>query len=202
MRIKLLRPPQRPGGKLAIVFDDGSVMKVVPAVAADQGLFDGKELDDEALARLQKAASQASAKSRAVRIISAAGVSKGELERRLIQKGETPADAKTAVTWLTDLNLLDDGQAARDLVQRGIARGYGPERLRQMLYEKRIPREYWDEALSELPDQSEQLRDFLTQKMGPDPDRKARDKAVSAALRRGFTWSQIQSALYELRQEL
>lgn len=202
MRIKLLRQPQRPGGKLSVVFTDGSVLKVVPSVAADQGLFPGMELDEEGLARLQKAAGQASAKARAVRIISAAGVTKGELERRLIRKGEASEDAQNAVSWLEELNLLDDLQTAKGLVQRGLSRGYGPERIRQMLYEKRVPRSLWDEAMAELPDQSEQLREFLQQKIGADPDPKVRDKAVSAALRRGFTWSQIQAALYALHQEL
>ena len=202
MRIKLLRQPQRPGGKLSVVFEDGSVMKIVPSVVADQGLFEGMELDEEELARLQRAAEQASAKARAVRIISAAGVTKGELERRLVQKGEKPEDAKSAVMWLEDLNLLDDLQTARALVQRGFSRGYGPERIRQSLYEKRVPRSLWDEAMAELPDQSEQLKDFLQQKLGTDPDPKVRDKAVAAAMRRGFTWSQIREALYALRQEL
>ena len=67
-----------------------------------------------------------------------------------------------------------------------------------MLYEKRVPRKYWAEALASIPDQSGELRDFLAARLGEAPDEKQRKRAIDAALRRGFTWSEVQAALRRL----
>ena len=198
-RIKAILPPKRQGMRAVVVFEDGSTKKYLPQTVADQGLFVGMELTDAELAALEKANAALSAKQRAVRIISAAAVSKGDLQRRLTQKGEDPEDAKNAVAWLSELKLLDDAETARQIVARGAARGYGAERVKQMLYEKRVPRQYWEEALAAMPDMSEALTDFLRKRLGEDPDEKTLRSASAAALRRGYTWSQVREALEALR---
>ena len=199
--IKAILPPKRPGTKTSVVFEDGSVKKYLPQVVAEQGLFPGMELSDREFAALEQANAAASAKARAVRIISAASVSKGDLERRLTQKGETPEDAKNAVRWLEDLKLLDDAETARQIVARGAARGYGAERIKQMLYEKRIPRKYWDEALEQLPDMREALCEFLRARLGEEPDEKTIRSATQAAARRGYTWTEIREALEQIKSD-
>ena len=197
--IRTILPPKRRGMRAVVVFDDGSTKKYLPQTVADQGLFVGMELTDAELAALEKANAALSAKQRAVRIISAAAVSKGDLQRRLTQKGEDPEDAKNAVAWLSELKLLDDTETARQIVARGAARGYGAERVKQMLYEKRVPRQYWEEALAAMPDMSEALTDFLRKRLGEDPDEKTLRSASAAALRRGYTWPQVREALERLR---
>ncbi len=199
--IKAVLPAKRPGTRTTLIFDDGTSLKLLPAVAAEQGLFPCLELEEEDLVRLRSANGAASAKQRAVRIISAASVSQKDLEQRLIRKGETPSDAQDAVRWLEELDLVDDTETARQIVARGVSRGYGAERIRQMLYEKRIPRQYWDEALSAMPDMSGALEDFLRKRLGTEPDEKTRRSAVPAALRRGYTWPEINQALCQLKNE-
>ena len=199
--IKAILPPKKPATKCTIVFEDGTTKKYLPNVVSEQGLFNGMELSDKEYADLEKANSAASAKARAVRIISAASVSRRDLQRRLTQKGESEADARNAVRWLEDLNLLDDDETARQIVARGAARGYGAERIKQMLYQKQIPRALWDEALETMPDMSEALEDFLRDRLGEAPDEKTRRSAAQAAARRGFTWSEIREALDKLNTE-
>ncbi len=200
-KIKAILPPKRPGTKSVVVFDDGTTKKYLPQVAAEQGLFAGMELNEAEYQALEAANAAASAKQRAVRIISAASVSKGELERRLTQKGENPEDARKAVEWLTELKLLDDAETARQIVARGAARGYGAERIKQMLYEKRIPRKYWDEALEQLPDMREALCEFLRARLGEEPDEKTIRSATQAAARRGYTWTEIREALEQIKSD-
>ena len=197
--IKAILPPKRPGMKSVVIFDDGTTKKYLPQTVAEQGLFVGMELSEAEFKALEDANSALSAKQRAVRIISASAVSKGDLEHRLTQKGENPEDARNAVEWLTDLRLLDDAETARQIVARGAARGYGAERIKQMLYEKRIPKQYWDEALETLPDMREALTDFLQKRLGDEPDEKTLRSATQAALRRGFTWSEVREALESIR---
>ena len=199
--IQAILPPKRPGARTVVVFDDGSTVKLLPAVAAEQGLFPGKELTEAELAALEAANSAASAKQRAVRIISAAAVSKGDLAQRLTQKGETPADAENAVHWLEELNLLDDAETARQIVSRGVSRGYGAERIKQMLYAKRIPKQYWDEALAGVPDMSDALTDFLRKRLGETPDEKAIRSAAQAAIRRGYSWTEVREALERVKSD-
>ncbi len=197
--IKAILPPKRPGTKSVVIFDDGTTKKYLPQVAAEQGLFVGMELSEAEYQALEAANSAASAKQRAVRIVSAAAVSRGDLRQRLTQKGESPEDAENAVRWLEELKLLDDAETARQIVARGVSRGYGAERIKQMLYQKRIPRKYWEEALETLPDMREALTDFLQKRLGEEPDEKTIRSATQAALRRGFTWSEVREALERIK---
>ena len=202
MRIEALIQSARPGGRLRIRFADGSTLAVLPSVAADFGLCAGDDLTDEQLSALRAAAAEASAKARAVRIISTTGVTKRDLERRLVQKGESAENAKNAVDWLDEMKLLDDREVARQIVQRGAAKGYGAARIRQMLYEKQVPKRYWDEALAQMPEMDEALDRFLEKKLGGSADRADVDKAVQAAARRGFSWPEIRSALQRYNANL
>ena len=198
--IKAILPPKRPNGRTVLVFDDGSTLKLLPQIAAENGLCPGLELDENERKALEAANAAASAKQRAVRIISAAAVSKWDLEQHLTQKGETPEDAQNAVRWLEELNLLDDAETARQIVSRGVSRGYGLERIKQMLYAKRIPKQYWDEALAAVPDMSDALTDFLRKRLGPEPDEKAVRSVAQAAIRRGYTWTEVREALEQIQE--
>ena len=198
--VTALRAPANGKGRYTVYFDDGSKLRLLPEVIVDFDLREGSELEEADLAELLELAGQASAKNRAVRIISVAGVSKGDLERRLIQKGETETHAREAVEWLSQLDLLDDRETARQIVARGVSRGYGKHRIQQMLYEKQIPREYWEGALSALPPMDDAIDVFLRQRLGNGvpQDRKEIQRAVDALLRRGHRWPEIQAGLRRL----
>ena len=175
---------------------DGSVLKTQDYVIADLGLYPGAELDEAGMERLRAAAGLASAKNRAVRIVSAAGVSKKELEHRLTQKGETPEDARVAVEWLAELELLDDAKTAEQLVRSAAAKGYGKARIKQILFEKRIPEEFWDDALAQVPDMEDAVDQFLRKRLrGRDPDEKELKRTIDALLRRGHGWQDIRAGL-------
>jgi len=176
-------------------FEDGSSMRLYRQTVEDFGLFPGKELTEQELESLRTAAGEMSAKMRAVRIISASGVSKKDLEQRLIHKGENPEQAKNAVQWLTDMDLLDDEKTAQQVVAQCIRKGYGLNRAKQALYEKRIPREYWTAALEDYPEQLDAIVDFLKSRLGTDRDIKAVRKATDALIRRGHSYSQIRKGL-------
>lgn len=175
---------------------DGTVIKTPDYVIADMGLYPGTKVDEEMLQQLQSEVSLASAKNRAVRIISASGVSKRELEHRLTRKGETAKDAKAAVEWLSDLELLDDAKTAEQLVRSAVNKGYGKARIKQILYEKRIPEEFWEEALELVPEMDDAVDKFLNQRLkGREPDQKELKRTIDALLRRGHSWSDIRSGL-------
>ena len=140
-----------------------------------------------------------SAKMRAVRIVAASNVSRSDLEQRLIRKGEDPEQAREAVGWMEDLALIDDEKTAQQIVQRCIGRGYGRARAKQALYEKRIPREFWEQALEGYPDQSDKIVTFLQSKLNGEWNERDLKRAVDALLRRGHSYSEIREGLEKLR---
>ena len=198
MRIDSVAAAPDRAGRYRVVFEDGSVMRLYRQTVEDFCLYTGQELDDPEMEALRNAAGEMSAKMRAVRIVSASSVSKKDLEQRLIHKGERPDQAKAAVEWMSDLSLLDDRKTAEQVVSRCISKGYGLSRAKQALYEKRIPKELWDEVLAEYPEQTEKIKEFLESRLGEDPDDKDVKRAIDALLRRGHTYDQIRRALDQL----
>lgn len=198
MRIDLLKTSPDRVGRYWVTFSDGTKMGLYRQTVEDFGLYSGLELSQEQMEALRSAAGQMSAKMRAVRIVSASNVSKKDLEQRLVRKGEDPQQAREAISWMEDLHLLDDRNTARSVVRSCIGKGYGLQRAKQALYEKRIPKEYWEEALADYPDQLERIEAFLRSRLDADSDQKEIKKAVDALLRRGHSYAVIRRCLSEL----
>lgn len=173
-------------------------MRLYKQTVQDFGLYPGLEMSDEDMARLRDAAGAMSAKMRAVRIVAASNVSRKDLEQRLVHKGEDPKQAKAAVQWMEDLQLVDDRRTAEQVVQKCIHKGYGVARAKQALYEKRIPKEYWEEALADYPDQLECIMVFLQSRLRDSNDPAQVRKAIDALLRRGHSYSQIRKGLEQI----
>lgn len=201
MRIKTLASAPDRAGRYRVVLEDDSVLRLYRQTVEDFGLYAGLELSDNRLKELKTSAGQMSAKMRAVRIVAASSVSKRDLEHRLVQKGEDPAQAKAAVQWMSDLSLLDDRKTAQQVVSRCIAKGYGPARARQALYEKRIPKDLWDDALADYPDQTESIMEFLESRLGDDADEKDVKRVIDALLRRGHSYGAIRRCLSQMTGE-
>ena len=195
MKVESLKTAPDRAGRYWVTFDDGSKMGLYRQTVEDFALYSGKELDEQEAEALRTAAGQMSAKMRAVRIVSAASVSRRDLEARLVRKGEDPQQAKEAVAWMEDLHLVDDRATAEQVVSSCISKGYGLARAKQALYEKRIPKEYWDEALADYPDQTEKITAFLKSHLDADSDEKQVRRAVDALIRRGHSYGTIRRAL-------
>ena len=195
MKVESLKTSPDRAGRYWVTFDDGSKMGLYRQTVEDFALYSGKELDEQEAEALRTAAGQMSAKMRAVRIVSAASVSRRDLEARLVRKGEDPQQAKEAVAWMEDMHLVDDRATAEQVVSSCISKGYGLARAKQALYEKRIPKEYWDEALADYPDQTEKITAFLKSRLDADSDEKQVRRAVDALIRRGHNYGTIRRAL-------
>lgn len=195
MKVESLKTSPDRAGRYWVTFDDGSKMGLYRQTVEDFALYSGKELDEQEAEALRTAAGQMSAKMRAVRIVSAASVSRRDLEARLVRKGEDPQQAKEAVAWMEDLHLVDDRATAEQVVSSCISKGYGLARAKQALYEKRIPKEYWDEALADYPDQTEKITAFLKSRLDADSDEKQVRRAMDALIRRGHSYGAIRRAL-------
>jgi len=193
MRIDSVSQSPDRAGRYLVKLSDGSSMKLYRQTVEDFRLYPGMEL--ETLDALRESAGSYSAKMRAVRIVSAAAVSKRDLESRLVRKGENEEQAKEAVQWLSELNLVDDRSTARQVVESCIRKGYGLARAKQALYEKQIPKEFWEEALESYPDQTDAIVRLLQQRLRDPEDPKQVKRAIDAAIRRGHSYGDVKRAL-------
>ena len=198
MRIEKLSTTADRAGRYRLTLDDGTILRLYRQTVEDFGLFTGMEMTDEEFARLQVAAGQMSAMMRALRIVSASAVSKQDLTHRLVQKGESPEQAKAAVEWMADLDLLDDRKTAEQIVSSCIRKGYGLARAKQALYEKKIPKSLWDEVLADYPDQASYIREYLCAHLDADADQKQIKKVIDALIRRGHSYGTIRRQLDKL----
>ena len=203
MNIESLAPSAQPDGPLVCTLETGERLKVPPFLAADFNLYAGRELSEDELSALRAAIARARTRQRAVRILSSTAISRAALEKRLTDKGAVPEDAQDTVQWLDELHLLDDAAVAEQVVQSAVRKGYGRRRIEQILYEKRIPHEYWQDALAAIPDMDGALDSFLHRALdGRAVDDKLLKRTTDALLRRGHSWSDIRAALTRYRADL
>ena len=202
MRIESIAAQADRAGRYLVRFSDGTSMRLYRQTAEDFALYTGQELTEEQTNALREAAGKMSAKMRAVRIVAASNVSKTDLQQRLIQKGEDPRQAQEAVQWMEEMDLVDDARTARLIVHRCAAKGYGLSRAKQALYEKRIPKAFWEEALAEYPNQTEHIVSYLRGRLQGDWDEKDIKRAVDALMRRGHSYGQIRAGLRQMELDL
>lgn len=198
MRIDALKTTPDRAGRYWVTFDDGTRLGLYRQTVEDFGLYGGRELTRQEYSALLTAAGKMSAKMRAVRIVSATSVSRRDLEQRLVRKGEDPDQAREAVAWMEEMHLVDDRNTTEQVVHSCISKGYGIARARQALFEKRIPKEYWEEALEDYPDQSQHIEAFLRSRLDGDSDDKQIKRAMDALLRRGHSYGTIRRVLNTL----
>ena len=182
-------------------FADGTLMRLYRQTVEDFGLYSGLEMSDDEFRKLKAAAGAMSAKMRAVRIVAASSVSKKDLELRLVQKGENRIDAQNAVAWMTELQLVDDLKTAQQVVERCIAKGYGISRAKQALFEKGIPKAYWEQVLDGYPDQMDAIAQYLQTHLTSYAQPREIKKVIDALIRRGHSYGMVRRALEQLSFE-
>lgn len=183
--------------RFTLIFDDGTELKTTLGIITERFIHSGMDFDEDAYSELVSACTLALSKARALRIINARPMSREELRKRLVEKGETPENAEECAEWLCQMGLINDAEYAGSVVRHYAAKGYGASRIKQELRRHGLSRELWDEAMSQMPEQDEYLARFLRSRL-TDPGDRAQVKKVSDALfRRGYSWDQIKHALNE-----
>ena len=202
MRIERLEASKHKRGRVLVFLADGACLKITEQELLDFGLRAGDELDETTLARLKEAAGVSNVKATAADLIGKRAMSRASLEKKLKEKGASEAEARYAAEWLEAIGAINDADYAALLVRHCADFGYGPARTREKLYEKGVPRELWDEALDQLPDNGEQIDRFLQSKLrGRMPDEKEKKRLTDALLRRGYSWGDVKAAWNRLGSE-
>ena len=196
MRVEEVKLSQRKKGRFLVKLENGDILRVTEEELLRFGLRRDMELDEEILEALRASARTSSAKAQAASIIGSRALSRRELEKRLVRKGNDEADAQAAADWLEDIGAVDDAAYAAAVARDYGRRGYGPAKVRQELQRRGVPRELWEAALAELPDSGGILDDLIRKRCRGDLSDPREIKRVSDGLmRRGFSWSQVRAAL-------
>ena len=196
MEIMEVKPSQRKKGRFLVKLEDGNILRVTEEEVLRFSLAAGMELDDESLEALDESAQKSAVRAAAASMIGSRPLSKKELTRRLVRKGADEEDAGEAADWLEDIGAVNDREYAAMLVRHYAGKGYGRARIREEMYRRGVDRELWDQALEELPDQSETLDRLIQKKCRGDlSDRREVRRVSDSLLRRGFSWSEVKEAL-------
>ena len=143
------------------------------------------------------------AKERALAMLDRRDYSRAELLKKLVEKGEDETEAAEAVDRLAELGFVDDARYAPIIVRHYAAKGYGPQRVRQELQRRGIPKDLWDEAMEQMPQQDDTIDRLLRSKLKSDaPDRAELKKATDFLLRKGYGWDEIKSAVARYTSEI
>lgn len=203
MRIESLTPSQKVQGRWIAVFADGSKLKLTDREMVDFALYQGMDVPEGALEQLKDAAGESAARRRAANILSARPLSRQELEKRLVEKGETPAHAAAAADYMEHLGYLNDQTYAKTLAEHYAAKGYGPRKVQDELRRRGVPREFWEEALEGLEEPDETLDRLVEARLRrvEKPDRADFKKVSDALARRGYGWSDISAAISRYRRQ-
>ena len=195
MRIERLESSKHKRGRVLVFLEDGACLKITEQELLDFGLRAGDDLNEATLARLKEAAGVSNVKATAADLIGKRAMSRASLEKKLKEKGASEADARYAAEWLEAIGAINDADYAALLVRHCADLGYGPARTREKLYEKGVPRELWEDALDQMPDNGEQIDRFLQSKLrGRTPDEREKKRLTDALLRRGYSWGDVKAA--------
>jgi regulatory protein len=194
--LEKILPSKKRQDRFELYFENGETLLCTAVEVADFSLYSERELTPEEYEALKAAAALTGTKERAAALLAYRAMSAGELERKLVEKGETEENAQSAVEWLSRLGALDDLEYAKSVVRHYSSKGWGAGRIKEEFYRRRIPREYWEDALEELDGEDEKIARFIERRMatrGNDP--KERKKTADALYRRGFSWDSIKRVM-------
>ena len=197
-----LTPSAKIKDRYYLDFDSGESLTVTINQIADYSLFTGRVLSPEEFETLSKDAEKVSARSHALRMLGHRPMSRKEVTDRLLQKGTDDETAQNTADWLESIGALSDEEYARQIVRHYCAKGYGTGRVRDELYRRGVPRELWEDALAEMPEQDDTVYKLLCSKIkSEEPDRAEITKAANALYRRGFSWDEIKRAVNKFEAE-
>ena len=228
MIIQKLEPSKHKEGRWLVWLEDGSVVRVGEGDVVSLGLYAGKELSDTEGEALAAAEARSKLMEKAVGLLALRPMSRRELLDKLCapprpKKGKYPYDklddapdrsmlqsqreallaqAEGVADRLAELGLLNDAEYARAVARHYAAKGYGPRKIRDELYRRGAPREYWEDALADVETEDSQIDKLARQKLrGAEPTRENLKKVSDYLARRGYGWEEISSALERIREE-
>lgn len=143
------------------------------------------------------------AKDKALRLLSFRSHSEYELKQKLLSSGASSEDANSVLAFLREYSLVNDSLYAERLASDlSNLKKYGKRRIMQELLHRGIDRDIAEEACNLLQtDEEETLIPLMRKKLSGNFDRKSKDRAIRYFATRGYSFSDIKSAIGQIMAE-
>lgn len=143
-----------------------------------------------------------SVREAAARLLTSRALSVQQLRDKLLEKKYAPDIVESAVLWMQEHSMLDDGAYAAMVVRQYQKKGYGIKRIQQELRRRGISQEDMETALQSFEPDTRQMLCLLEKYIRGNVSSPQQIQRGAAALaRRGFLWSEIQEALQAYQKE-
>ena len=139
MKIERIEASRHKKGRVLVFLEDGACLRITEQELLDFGLRSGDELDDKTLQRLKEAAGVSNVKATAADLVGKRAMSRRDLERKLQNRGASETEARYAAEWMEAIGAINDADYAAVLARHCADLGYGPQRVREKLYDRRVP---------------------------------------------------------------
>ena len=203
MRIERIEPSAHKKGRILVFLQGGELLKITENELLRYDLRPDGELTEELLEEIKKTAAVSEMKARGARLTGSRMLSKKQVVEHLTRRGGDRAAAEDTARWLEELGAVDEAAYGAAIIRHYSAAGYGPGRIRQELNHRGIPRDLWEELLSQMPPAEEAAERYLRARCRNKTVDEALLRKLSAALqRRGFSWQDIQAPLRRLESEI
>lgn len=221
MRITKVAPSTKVQGRWLCHLEDGTILRVGENEILNFCLYAGLELSDDTLEQLSAAVAKGNLREKALNLISARPMSRKELLNKLTarEKPTAPAEdgfagreedeenisaaATEVADWLEGLGYLNDAEYAKTVAKHYSAKGYGQGKIRDELWKRGVPREFWDEAKESAEAPGEGIDAFIRVKLkGKTPDPRELKRVSDALARRGYRWNEIKEGLRRYGAEI
>ena len=198
MRIEKIEKSKHKQERILVYLEGEAPLRLAGDALLRFGLQAGMDLSEETVVQLQEESRRYLTRSRGAHIAASRMVSKKELKERLQRRGADAETAEETADWLEELGAVNDEVYAGAIARHYGHMGYGKLRVQQELQRRGIDRTLWDDALCELPDAEDAVRDLLERRTKGHPVTAEEGRKLSAMLqRRGFTWQEIRPVLQE-----
>ena len=163
----------------------------------DHSLFEGMEIDSEALAVLQHESDFKRAKSRAFFYLDKMDYSEKTLFDKLKKAGFNENICAEVLAYLCEIGIVDDRRYAERVAERLLEINRSKREIINKLYLKGISLDLAREVLSECDvDEEAQVKALIEKKYAYKlQDKNNYNKVYAALIRKGFSYSAVRGAL-------
>ncbi len=186
-----------------IFLSNGEELFIDKDVCAENSLMTDIEIESEFISELKFQSDYVRAKSRALWYLDRMDYSEKALFEKLVQKGFEKKASSAVIAKLVELGLVDDRRYGRRLAEKLTDGGNSKRATLQKMLLKGVPYDLAKEILSESQtDEVEKLLALIEKKYASKLDDPQNYQKVYAALvRRGFSYSDVKTALKKYTQD-
>lgn len=187
-----------------ICFDEIEEILIDNDVCVDFGLCEGLNLTLEQIEKIKFESEYQRAKSRALWYLDRMDYTEKKLFEKLVMAGFDKKASAKVLSNLTEFGIVDDMRFATRYAERLMESNISKRQAMQKLYQKGVPYDLAKEVLANQEvDVNSQLSELIAKKYANKlSSENGAQKVFAALVRRGFSYSDVKSALNKYNEEL